>query len=114
MASLAALSHVCLTIGAIGAGPLSELSEPLSELIGTIGAIGRCASVLTQDPLSDTIGGLSEDYRTLSYRSYRSYRSTIGAIGVLSDAIGVYYRNYRTRAQEKNATRSRGAFGDAR
>ena len=47
---------------------------------------------------------LSDCYRTISERALSDYRKrhyrTIGAIGVLSDAIGVYYRNYRTRAQE--------------
>ena len=68
---------------------LSELSEPLSEL----------------SELSDDVRASSHRiyYRTLSERVLSDYRRrhyrTIGAIGVLSDAIGVYYRNYRTRAQ---------------
>ena len=68
---------------------LSELSEPLSEL----------------SELSDDRRASSHRiyYRTLSERVLSDYQRrhyrTIGAIGVLSDAIGVYYRNYRTRAQ---------------
>ena len=67
---------------------LSELSEPLSEL----------------SELSDDVRASSHRiyYRTLSERVLSDYRRrhyrTIGAIGVLSDAIGVYYRNYRTGA----------------
>ena len=70
---------------------LSELSEPLSEL----------------SELSDDVRASSHRiyYRTLSERVLSDYRRrhyrTIGAIGVLSDAIGVYYRNYRTRAQHR-------------
>ena len=84
---------MCLAIGAIGAGPLSELSEPYRNAIGAIGAFQIVEERVTA---------------AFHYRSYRrGHYRTIGegTIGLseLSDCyrttIGVYYRNYRTGAQ---------------